>query len=193
MVDSSLHGVFEIHLYKIASWLSSVTCCFITVKKNDENVLHRLNDELLHCVLKTVVRESCLLITKCQTVARDDFQKLLSTVPVWTPLSASSKWCNADRDLLVLKTWLNFNVFFPPPLKVVSPSLRYLMAVQNHLLSNTILICPDESDDSDSSLQGETMKVQVNISFNYPYLCAVCRDETNKQSCGLWRLCNLAA
>uniref|UniRef100_A0A3B3VAG9 HECT domain-containing protein n=1 Tax=Poecilia latipinna TaxID=48699 RepID=A0A3B3VAG9_9TELE len=85
---------------------------------------YRLNDELLHYVLKTVVRESCLLITKCQTVARDDFQKLLSTVPV------------------------------------VSPCLRYLMAVQNHLLSNTILIRPDESDDSDSSLQGETMKVQ---------------------------------
>ena len=42
----------------------------------------RLNDELLHYILKTVVRESCLLITKCQTVARDDFQKLLSTVPV---------------------------------------------------------------------------------------------------------------
>ncbi|TWW61276.1 putative E3 ubiquitin-protein ligase HECTD4 [Takifugu flavidus] len=70
----------------------------------------------------TVVRESCLLVTKCQTVARDDFQKLLSTVPV------------------------------------VSPSLRYLMAVQNHLLSNTILIRSDEGDDSDSSLQGETLK-----------------------------------
>lgn len=43
---------------------------------------YRLSDEQLHCILKTVVRESCLLITKCQTVARDDFQKLLSTVPV---------------------------------------------------------------------------------------------------------------
>ncbi|KAI1901157.1 hypothetical protein AGOR_G00057300 [Albula goreensis] len=85
---------------------------------------YRLSDELLHCILKTVVRESCLLITKCQTVARDDFQKLLSTVPV------------------------------------ASPSLLYLMAVQNHLLSNTVLIRPDDSDDSDSSLQGETMKVQ---------------------------------
>ncbi|KAL4646588.1 putative E3 ubiquitin-protein ligase HECTD4 isoform X5 [Arapaima gigas] len=85
---------------------------------------HRLSDELLHCILKTVVRESCLLITKCQTIGKDDFQKLLSTVPV------------------------------------ASPSLRYLMAVQNHLLSNTVLIRPDESDDSDSSLQGETMKVQ---------------------------------
>ncbi|XP_029685253.1 LOW QUALITY PROTEIN: probable E3 ubiquitin-protein ligase HECTD4 [Takifugu rubripes] len=84
----------------------------------------RLADDLLHCILKTVVRESCLLVTKCQTVARDDFQKLLSTVPV------------------------------------VSPSLRYLMAVQNHLLSNTILIRSDEGDDSDSSLQGETLKVQ---------------------------------
>lgn len=42
------------------------------------------------------------------------------------------------------------------------------MAVQNHLLSNTILIRPDDSDDSDSSLQGETMKVQVNIPFNSP-------------------------
>ncbi|XP_062371736.1 probable E3 ubiquitin-protein ligase HECTD4 isoform X2 [Sardina pilchardus] len=85
---------------------------------------YRLSDELLHYILKTVVRESCLLITKCQTVARDDFQKLLSTVPV------------------------------------ASPSLRYLMAVQNHLLSNTILLRPDDADDSDSSLQGETMKVQ---------------------------------
>lgn len=56
---------------------------------------------------------------------------------------------------------------------MVSPSLRYLMAVQNHLLSNTILIRPDESDDSDNSLQGETMKVQVNIPFNYPYVFAV--------------------
>lgn len=45
-------------------------------------LFYRLSDELLHCILKTVVRESCLLITKCQTVARDDFQKLLSTVPV---------------------------------------------------------------------------------------------------------------
>lgn len=51
---------------------------------------------------------------------------------------------------------------------MVSPSLRYLMAVQNHLLSNTILIRPDDNDDSDSSLQGETMKVQVNIPFKYP-------------------------
>ena len=59
-----------------------------------------------------------------------------------------------------------------PSFKVVSPCLRYLMAVQNHLLSNTILIRPDDNDDSDSSLQGETMKVQVNIPFNYPYLCA---------------------
>uniref|UniRef100_A0A8C2XEJ5 HECT domain E3 ubiquitin protein ligase 4 n=1 Tax=Cyclopterus lumpus TaxID=8103 RepID=A0A8C2XEJ5_CYCLU len=85
---------------------------------SEEEDYYRLNDELLHCILKTVVRESCLVITKCQTVARDDFQKLLSTV------------------------------------------LRYLMAVQNHLLSNTILIRPDDSDDSDSSLQGDTMKVQ---------------------------------
>lgn len=55
---------------------------------------------------------------------------------------------------------------------MVSPSLRYLMAVQNHLLSNTILIRPDDSDDSDSSLQGDTIKVQVNTPFKYPYLCA---------------------
>lgn len=46
------------------------------------SLLYRLADDLLHCILKTVVRESCLLVTKCQTVARDDFQKLLSTVPV---------------------------------------------------------------------------------------------------------------
>uniref|UniRef100_A0A3Q2YHY1 HECD4 ligase n=1 Tax=Hippocampus comes TaxID=109280 RepID=A0A3Q2YHY1_HIPCM len=91
---------------------------------SEEDDHYRLSDDLLQCILKTVVRESCLLITKCQTVARDDFQKLLSTVPV------------------------------------VSPCLRYLMAVQNHLLSNTVLIRPDDSDDSDSSLQGETMKVQ---------------------------------
>ncbi|GAA6089459.1 probable E3 ubiquitin-protein ligase HECTD4 isoform X3 [Tachysurus ichikawai] len=83
---------------------------------------YRLSDELLHCILKTVVRESCLLITKCQTLDKDEFQKLLSTVPV------------------------------------ASPSLHYIMAVQNHLLSNIVLICPDDSDDSDSSLQGETMK-----------------------------------
>ncbi|RXN23820.1 putative E3 ubiquitin- ligase HECTD4 isoform X1 [Labeo rohita] len=83
---------------------------------------YRLKDELLQCILKTVVRESCLLITKCQTVSKEDLQKLLSTVPV------------------------------------ASPSLRYLMAVQNHLLSNTILLHPDDIDDSDSSLQGETMK-----------------------------------
>uniref|UniRef100_A0A672P8W3 Uncharacterized protein n=1 Tax=Sinocyclocheilus grahami TaxID=75366 RepID=A0A672P8W3_SINGR len=85
---------------------------------------YRLKDELLQCILKTVVRESCLLITKCQTVSKEDLQKLLSTVPA------------------------------------ASPSLRYLMAVQNHLLSNTILLHPDDIDDSDSSLQGETMKVQ---------------------------------
>lgn len=52
------------------------------------NVFHlsclswRLNDELLHYILKIVVRESCVLITKCQTVSKDDFQRLLSTVPV---------------------------------------------------------------------------------------------------------------
>ncbi|XP_058850690.1 probable E3 ubiquitin-protein ligase HECTD4 isoform X1 [Acipenser ruthenus] len=91
---------------------------------SEEDEHYRLNDELLHYILKTVVRESCILITKCQTVTKDDFQKLLSTVPV------------------------------------ASPSLRYLMAVQNHLLSNTVLIKPDEHDDSDSSLQGETLKVQ---------------------------------
>ncbi|XP_077691411.1 putative E3 ubiquitin-protein ligase HECTD4 isoform X3 [Eretmochelys imbricata] len=85
---------------------------------------YRLNDELLHYILKIVVRESCILITKCQTVSKDEFQRLLSTVPA------------------------------------ASSCLRYLMAVQNHLLSNTILIKPDENDDSDSSLQGETLKVQ---------------------------------
>lgn len=42
------------------------------------------------------------------------------------------------------------------------------MAVQNHLLSNTVLIKPDESDDSDSSLQGETLKVQVNTKSETP-------------------------
>uniref|UniRef100_A0A8C2K3U6 HECT domain E3 ubiquitin protein ligase 4 n=1 Tax=Cyprinus carpio TaxID=7962 RepID=A0A8C2K3U6_CYPCA len=42
---------------------------------------YRLKDELLQCILKTVVRESCLLITKCQTVSKEDLQKLLSTVP----------------------------------------------------------------------------------------------------------------
>jgi len=45
------------------------------------------------------------------------------------------------------------------------------MAVQNHLLSNTILLHPDDIDDSDSSLQGETMKVQVNIPFKNPMVC----------------------
>ncbi|XP_034647326.1 probable E3 ubiquitin-protein ligase HECTD4 [Trachemys scripta elegans] len=85
---------------------------------------YRLNDELLHYILKIVVRESCILITKCQIVSKDEFQRLLSTVPA------------------------------------ASSCLRYLMAVQNHLLSNTILIKPDENDDSDSSLQGETLKVQ---------------------------------
>nr|XP_060642062.1 probable E3 ubiquitin-protein ligase HECTD4 isoform X2 [Anolis sagrei ordinatus] len=88
--------------------------------EDDEH--YRLNDELLHYILKIVVRESCILITKCQTVSRDEFQRLLSTVPA------------------------------------ASSCLRYLMAVQNHLLSNTILIKPDENDDSDSSLQGETLK-----------------------------------
>ncbi|XP_074868487.1 putative E3 ubiquitin-protein ligase HECTD4 isoform X2 [Carettochelys insculpta] len=85
---------------------------------------YRLNDELLHYILKIVVRESCILISKCQTVSKDEFQRLLSTVPA------------------------------------ASSCLRYLMAVQNHLLSNTILIKPDENDDSDNSLQGETLKVQ---------------------------------
>ncbi|XP_074211951.1 putative E3 ubiquitin-protein ligase HECTD4 isoform X4 [Camelus bactrianus] len=89
---------------------------------SEEDDHYRLNDELLHYILKIVVRESCILITKCQTVSKDDFQKLLSTVPA------------------------------------ASSCLRYLMAVQNHLLSNTILIKPDENDDSDNSLQGETLK-----------------------------------
>ncbi|XP_030716357.2 probable E3 ubiquitin-protein ligase HECTD4 isoform X2 [Globicephala melas] len=91
---------------------------------SEEDDHYRLNDELLHYILKIVVRESCILITKCQTVSKDDFQKLLSTVPA------------------------------------ASSCLRYLMAVQNHLLSNTVLIKPDENDDSDNSLQGETLKVQ---------------------------------
>ncbi|XP_047684314.1 probable E3 ubiquitin-protein ligase HECTD4 isoform X5 [Prionailurus viverrinus] len=91
---------------------------------SEEDEHYRLNDELLHYILKIVVRESCILITKCQTVSKEDFQKLLSTVPA------------------------------------ASSCLRYLMAVQNHLLSNTILIKPDENEDSDSSLQGETLKVQ---------------------------------
>uniref|UniRef100_A0A8C0P1C5 HECT domain E3 ubiquitin protein ligase 4 n=1 Tax=Canis lupus familiaris TaxID=9615 RepID=A0A8C0P1C5_CANLF len=89
---------------------------------SEEDEHYRLNDELLHYILKIVVRESCILITKCQTVSKEDFQKLLSTVPA------------------------------------ASSCLRYLMAVQNHLLSNTILIKPDENDDSDNSLQGETLK-----------------------------------
>lgn len=74
--------------------------------------------------------------------------------------------------------------------KVVSPCLRYLMAVQNHLLSNTILIRPDESDDSDSSLQGETMKVQVNIPFNYPYHCSifVCVFEKSSNDIMQWKI-----
>ena len=50
-------------------------------------------------------------------------------------------------------------------LKAASSCLRYLMAVQNHLLSNTILIKPDENDDSDNSLQGETLKVPVNTKL----------------------------
>ncbi|XP_029777317.1 probable E3 ubiquitin-protein ligase HECTD4 isoform X1 [Suricata suricatta] len=91
---------------------------------SEEDEHYRLNDELLHYILKIVVRESCILITKCQTVSKEDFQKLLSTVPA------------------------------------ASSCLRYLMAVQNHLLSNTILIKPDENEDSDNSLQGETLKVQ---------------------------------
>ncbi|XP_029777319.1 probable E3 ubiquitin-protein ligase HECTD4 isoform X3 [Suricata suricatta] len=89
---------------------------------SEEDEHYRLNDELLHYILKIVVRESCILITKCQTVSKEDFQKLLSTVPA------------------------------------ASSCLRYLMAVQNHLLSNTILIKPDENEDSDNSLQGETLK-----------------------------------
>lgn len=52
-------------------------------------------------------------------------------------------------------------------LKAASSCLRYLMAVQNHLLSNTILIKPDENDDSDNSLQGETLKVQVNTKLDF--------------------------
>lgn len=52
-------------------------------------------------------------------------------------------------------------------LKAASSCLRYLMAVQNHLLSNTVLIKPDENEDSDSSLQGETLKVQVNTELYF--------------------------
>uniref|UniRef100_A0A673V963 HECT domain E3 ubiquitin protein ligase 4 n=1 Tax=Suricata suricatta TaxID=37032 RepID=A0A673V963_SURSU len=48
---------------------------------SEEDEHYRLNDELLHYILKIVVRESCILITKCQTVSKEDFQKLLSTVP----------------------------------------------------------------------------------------------------------------
>lgn len=66
------------------------------------------------------------------------------------------------------------------------------MAVQNHLLSNTILIRPDDSDDSDNSLQGETMKVQVNIPFKYPYLfesgVCVCVNERPTHQMKQWLL-----
>lgn len=51
--------------------------------------------------------------------------------------------------------------------KAASSCLRYLMAVQNHLLSNTVLIKPDDNEDSDSSLQGETLKVQVNTKLYF--------------------------
>lgn len=68
------------------SWLKNTSKLPVGIyffKVIEISLFYRLNDELLHCILKTVVRESCLVITKCQTVARDDFQKLLSTVPVW--------------------------------------------------------------------------------------------------------------
>ncbi|TSW08319.1 putative E3 ubiquitin-protein ligase HECTD4 [Bagarius yarrelli] len=93
---------------------------------SEDDDRYRLNDELLQCILKTAVRESCLLITKCQTLDKEEFQKLLSAVPV------------------------------------ASPSLKYIMAVQNHLLSNTVLISPDDSEDSDNSIQEETMKEMQN-------------------------------
>lgn len=52
------------------------------------------------------------------------------------------------------------------------------MAVQNHLLSNTILIKPDENDDSDNSLQGETLKVQVNTKlYSNDALYPVCKAQ----------------
>lgn len=62
------------------------------------------------------------------------------------------------------------------------------MAVQNHLLSNTILIRSDDGDDSDSSLQGETLKVEVNIPFKYPYLrtCGLCTVMMNNSLCFLY-------
>lgn len=65
-------------LYKIYPFINkpSISYCYIFP------AFSRLNDELLHYILKIVVRESCILITKCQTVSKDDFQKLLSTVPV---------------------------------------------------------------------------------------------------------------
>lgn len=62
-------------------------------------------------------------------------------------------------------------------LKAASSCLRYLMAVQNHLLSNTILIKPDENDDSDNSLQGETLKVQVNTKlYSNDAFYSVCKS-----------------
>lgn len=65
-------------------------------------------------------------------------------------------------------------------LKAASSCLRYLMAVQNHLLSNTILIKPDENDDSDNSLQGETLKVQVNTKlYSNDALYPVCKAQLN--------------
>lgn len=135
-------------------------------------LFYRLGDDLLHCILKTVVRESCLLVTKCQTVARDDFQKLLSTVPVRVSAREHQIPCALVIFPCCVKSYFLKSGCGFASLQVVSPSLRYLMAVQNHLLSNTILIHPDDGDDSDNSLQGETMKVQVNIPFKYPYFGA---------------------
>lgn len=76
-------------------------------------LLYRLGDDLLYCILKTVVRESCLLVTKCQTVARDDFQKLLSTVPVRVLPYRTKLYPPGIRSQVALSItfmWLSFSV-----------------------------------------------------------------------------------
>ena len=42
----------------------------------------RLKDELVHLILKISVKEACVLLRRCQQDTSEEFEDIISTVPV---------------------------------------------------------------------------------------------------------------
>ena len=64
------------HVYKIVGNLCK--------RMHKCNFLSRLTNDLVAYILKIAVRESCMLLRECQTVDRNKFSQILSSVPVST-------------------------------------------------------------------------------------------------------------